>query len=185
MRKFFTSIVCLCFALLFLFSAKGQSNPTVTIEQSLGQSDPASGSPIHFTVTFDQAVTGFTSSDVSLSGTAGATIAAVTEIAPNNGTTFNVAVSGMTASGTVIASISANVALNSNNVGNTASSSEDNTVTFVTQSPDLTISKAPNTSEVSAGEEVGFTITVTNAGTGDALNVTITDALPTGLDWTL
>ena len=185
MRKVFTSIVSLCFALLFLFSAKGQSNPAVTINQAVGQSDPAVGSPINFTVLFDQAVTGFTSSDVSLSGTAGATTAVITEIAPNNGTTFNVAVSGMTASGTVIASISANVTLNSNNVGNTASSSTDNTVTFVTQSPDLTISKAPNTSEVSAGEEVGFTITVTNAGTGDALNVTITDALPTGLDWTL
>src|SRR6188474_2854494 len=128
MRKFFTSFVCLCFAFLFLFSAKGQSNPAVTINQAAGQSDPAVFSPINFTVIFDQAITGFTFSDVSLSGTAGATTTVITEIAPNNGTTFNVAVSGMTASGTVIASISANVALNSNNVGNTASSSTDNTV---------------------------------------------------------
>jgi len=58
-------------------------------------------SPINFTVVFSKDVTGFTGSDVTLSGTAGATTAVVT----GSGRTYNVAVSGMTQSGTVIASI--------------------------------------------------------------------------------
>ncbi len=56
---------------------------------------------LHFTVVFDEPVSGFTDSDVTLSGTAGATTASVSQIAPNNGTTYDVAVSGMTSGGTV------------------------------------------------------------------------------------
>jgi len=104
--------------------------PTVTINQAAGQADPTSSSPINFTVVFSEAVTGFANADVSLSGTAGATTSAVTEIAPNNGTTYNVAVSGMSTPGTVSASILANAAQDA--VANTsaASSSTDNTVTY-------------------------------------------------------
>ena len=32
--------------------------PSVTVEQAAGQADPTNGSPIHFTVTFSEAVTG-------------------------------------------------------------------------------------------------------------------------------
>jgi hypothetical protein len=64
-----------------------------------------------------------------LGGTAGANTATITEITPNDGTTFNVAVSGMTTSGTVIASLAANVATDAAGNGNTASTSTDNTVT--------------------------------------------------------
>ena len=80
--------------------------PTVTIEQATGQPDPTGASPINFTVVFSEAVTGFADADVSLSGTAGATTAVVT----GGPTTYNVAVSGMTADGTVTASIGAGVA---------------------------------------------------------------------------
>ena len=58
-----------------------------------------------------------------LSGTAGATTATVTELAPNNGTTYDVAVSGMTSSGTVVVSVPADVATDSGGNGNTASTS--------------------------------------------------------------
>src|SRR5688572_26357222 len=54
--------------------------PTVAINQAAVQVDPTSSSPIRFSVVFDEAVTGFTSSDVSLSGTAaGSLTAAVTQ----------------------------------------------------------------------------------------------------------
>src|SRR5205823_5955037 len=43
--------------------------PTVTVEQAVGQADPTHTSPIHFTATFSEPVTGFTDSDVSLGGT--------------------------------------------------------------------------------------------------------------------
>src|SRR5262249_35189613 len=44
--------------------------PTVTINQATGQADPTNGSPIHFTVVFSEAVTGFGTSNVVLGGTA-------------------------------------------------------------------------------------------------------------------
>ena len=42
--------------------------PTVTINQASGQADPTTASPINFTATFSEAVTGFTGSDVSFAG---------------------------------------------------------------------------------------------------------------------
>ncbi len=103
--------------------------PTVTINQAAGQSDPATTSPVHFTAVFSSPIVGFTAADVTLGGTAGATTATVTEITPNDGTTFDVAVSGMTTNGTVTASIAANVATDAAGNGNTVSASTDNTVT--------------------------------------------------------
>src|SRR5205807_1371042 len=80
--------------------------PTVTINQAATQVDPTNASPIHFTVVFSEGVNDFATGDVSLNGTAGATTAIVT----GSGTTYDVAVSGMTSSGTVIASLAAGVA---------------------------------------------------------------------------
>jgi LPXTG-site transpeptidase (sortase) family protein len=109
------------------------SNPlTVTINQAAAQADPTFASPINFTVVFSAPVTGFgdVAADVTLGGTAGATTALVTEIAPNDGTTYNVAVSGMSAAGTVSANVPAGAAVNGPSTGNLASTSTDNTVTF-------------------------------------------------------
>jgi hypothetical protein len=100
--------------------------PTVTINQAAGQADPTSTSPVNFTVVFSEAVSDFATGDVTLSGTAGATTATVT----GSGTTYNVAVSNMTGSGTVIASIAAGVAHDAANNANTASTSTDNTITY-------------------------------------------------------
>jgi hypothetical protein len=98
----------------------------VTINQASGQADPTGTSPINFTVVFTHAVTDFATGDVTLGGTAGATTAVVT----GSGTTYNVAVSGMTTSGTVTASIAAGKASDLAGNENTASTSTDNTVTL-------------------------------------------------------
>ena len=51
--------------------------PTVTINQAAGQTDPTSASPINFTVTFSETVTGFTAGDISFAGsTVGGTLTA-------------------------------------------------------------------------------------------------------------
>lgn len=102
--------------------------PSVTINQDVTQADPTSSSPINFAVNFSEPVTGFTSSDVVLGGTAGATTAVVT----GSGTTYNVAVSGMTGSGTVTATIPDSAAVDASNLPNTASTSTDNSVTYFT-----------------------------------------------------
>ena len=102
------------------------AGPTVTTNQASGQADPTSNSPINFTVIFSSSVSDFATGDVTLSGTAGATTAIVT----GSGTTYSVAVSGMTQSGTVIASIAAGVAHDASNNPNSASTATDNTVTY-------------------------------------------------------
>ena len=68
----------------------------MTVKQAAGQADPTNDSPVHFTGTFSEPVTGFGAAAVMLSGTAGASTATVTELPPNDGTTYDVAVSGMT-----------------------------------------------------------------------------------------
>lgn len=101
--------------------------PTVTINQAATQVDPTSTSPINFTVIFNEPVTGFSAAGINISGTAGAT----TKVLTGTGTTYNLAVSGMTNTGTVIATVSANAATGTvNATGNTASTSTDNTVTY-------------------------------------------------------
>ena len=101
---------------------------TVTINQASTQSDPAQTSPINFTAVFSNDVAGFDGSDVTLAGTANPARAVVT----GGPSTSNVAVSGMTGSGTVTAVIAACVANDAAGDQNTASTSTDNTVTYQT-----------------------------------------------------
>ncbi len=115
--------------------------PQVTIDQASGQADPTGTSPIHYTAVFSEPVTGFTSAGVSPSGSAGGTkTVMVTEVAPMDGTTYDVAVSGMTTAGTVIAMIPAGVATGADFSTNGASTSSDNIVTYDVTPPDITLS---------------------------------------------
>jgi hypothetical protein len=100
--------------------------PTVTINQALGQSDPARYSPINFTAQFSEPIALLTSGGATLSGTAGATRSSIT----GNGKTYNVAVSGMTANGTVIAALPAAAANDFAGNPSTASTSTDNLVAY-------------------------------------------------------
>ena len=125
----------------------GLSTPAVTIDQAAGQDDPTSTTPVTFDVTFDQPVTGFAADDVHLGGTAGATTAVVT----GSGSSYVVAVSGMTQSGSVIATIPAGAAFGQLPADNAslASTSTDNSVTFqaaATTTPSSPTPSAPTTS---------------------------------------
>ncbi|MCC6458270.1 MAG: hypothetical protein IT328_25175 [Caldilineaceae bacterium] len=128
------------FSRTFDTSVPDNTAPQVTINQAAGQADPTTGNTVHFTVVFDEPVVGFAGSDVSLGGTAGANNVVATEIAPNNGTTFDIAVSGMSSAGTVIATIPADVANDAAGNGNQASTSTDNTITVTTEEPDFSLS---------------------------------------------
>jgi HYR domain/Secretion system C-terminal sorting domain len=143
--------------------------PTVTINQAVTQVDPTVISPINFTVVFNEAVTGFATGDVTLSGTAGATTATVT----GSGTTYNVAVSGMTGTGTVIADIAAGVAINAGGVGNLAATFTDHTVTFNNTPPTVTINQAVAQDDPTTASPINFTVVfnepVTGFATGDVV----------------
>ncbi len=104
--------------------------PTVTIDQALGQADPTNTSPINFTVVFSEPVSDFATGDVTLSSG--------TDTVTGSGTTYNVAVSGMS-EGVLTASIAAGVAHDAAGNPNTASTSTDNEVTYDITPPVVTI----------------------------------------------
>jgi hypothetical protein len=103
------------------------TNPTVTINQAVTQDDPTSSSQIHFTAVFSEVVTGFTGTDVAISGSALATSAAVTDSGDHK--TYDVAITGMSLDGTVVVTIAAGGAQDAAINQNMASTSTDNTVT--------------------------------------------------------
>ncbi|MHB9036144.1 MAG: hypothetical protein ACYC64_05720, partial [Armatimonadota bacterium] len=112
---------------------------TTTISLATGQADPANKSPINLAVVFSAAVTDFAVGDIKLTGTAGATTAVVT----GSGTAYNVAVSGMTSPGTVVASLDADAAHNADGDGNSAASIS---LTFDNIAPTITIT-GPTTAD--------------------------------------
>ncbi|WP_436793410.1 DUF7507 domain-containing protein [Actinospongicola halichondriae] len=71
----------------------------------------------------------------------------------------------------------------------TADASNDDEVTddgdITVECPDIDITKVADDDVVSAGSDVGFTITVTNAGPGTAYDLVVSDDLPEGLDWVI
>ncbi|MDW8278734.1 MAG: DUF4082 domain-containing protein [Anaerolineales bacterium] len=136
--------------------------PTVSIDQFITQTDPTNASPIRFTVVFSEPVSGFDGSDVLLSGTAGATTVVVT----GSGATYIVEVSGMGADGTVIATIPANAALDSGGLGNLASTSTDNTVTYDTTAPTVTVEQAAGQSDPTNATPILFTVTFSEPVSG-------------------
>ena len=68
------------------------------------------------------------------------------------------------------------------NQGNNSS-----TATITVNCPDIVVVKTADADTVNAGEDIGYTITVTNNGDGTAKGVTLTDTLPTnaGLNWSI
>src|SRR4029077_336295 len=115
--------------------------------------DPTATSPINFTAVFSEAVTGFSNAGVTLGGTAGATTTVVT----GSGTTYNVAVSGMTQTGTVTATIGAGKANDLAGNPNTASTSTDNSVTYNASAPTVTINQAAAQADPTNGSTINFT----------------------------
>jgi hypothetical protein len=143
------------------------TRPAVTVNQAAGQADPTRIAPINFTAVFDTVVTDFTSSDVTLvPGTA-------TAVVTGSGTTYNIAVSAMTTTGTVTASIAANTVHDAAGAGNTASTSTDNTVLYDVTAP--TAAAPAATAAVTFGTNPLFvnngavTLTDTATDTGSAV----------------
>ncbi len=139
-----------------------KSGPSVTINQAVGQPDPDNTAPINFTVVFSEAVSNFATGDVVLSGTAGAATATVS----GGPTTYTVAVTGMTATGTVIATVPVDVATNTGGDPNAASTSIDNTVTWDAVQPTVVVNKAPGQGDPTGASPIVFTVVFSEAVTG-------------------
>lgn len=111
--------------------------PLVTINQATTQTDPTSVQPILFTAVFSRAVTGFSNTDVLVTGLAGAPTIVVTDSGDHM--TYTVAVSGVANLETVRVTIPQDAATDTAGLGNLASTSTDNRVTYRAP-PNLTLS---------------------------------------------
>ncbi|OUD13127.1 hypothetical protein TPSD3_10800 [Thioflexithrix psekupsensis] len=134
--------------------------PTVTIEQASAQNDLTPVAPVLFTATFSKVVSNFDSADVTVGGTAPGASATVTEIAPNDGTTYQISVSGMTDAGTVTVSIAANKATDAAGNGNSASTSKDNEVTY---SPPASVKITGNPTATEDGKTGTYSIALSRS----------------------
>ncbi|MFC7431256.1 MULTISPECIES: LPXTG cell wall anchor domain-containing protein [unclassified Agrococcus] len=107
------------------------AGPSVTVEQAPEQGDPTSTLPVAFDVRFSEPIDELQASDVVLGGTAGSTTVSVEAVAgdaPNMA--YRVTVLDAAQAGTITVSIPAGAVVNQDLVGNTASTSVDNTVTY-------------------------------------------------------
>ena len=136
---------------------------SVSVALAGGQGSPVNAGPINFTVTFSEAATGFTNTDVSFAGsTVGGTLAAAVT---GTGPAYNVAVTGMTGDGSVIVSIPAGAATTAKGLPFPASNSSA-TVTFDTTRPSVTINSAVGQADPAAVAPITFTVVFSEAVTG-------------------
>ncbi len=115
--------------------------PTVTINQknvAPVQADPTNTQPIVYRAVFSESVNTFTGSGVLLAGTAGGLGGATKTVSQVSATTYDISVSGLTADGTVIASLSGGATTDLAGNTSAASTSTDNTVTLDTTAPTKT-----------------------------------------------
>jgi uncharacterized repeat protein (TIGR01451 family) len=62
---------------------------------------------------------------------------------------------------------------------------DSSSATVDVKCPEIDLVKTADASSVSAGDEVGFTVTVSNVGSGELKDPAVTDPLPAGLAWTI
>ena len=118
--------------------------PTVTVDQATNQKDPTNESTINFTVVFSEPVTGFTSSELSLKDSDGKKLST---FVTGSGTTYDVAVTGMTENEPVVLTVPENVASDMAGNFNQASTSTDNSVTYDNVGPNVTINQSVTQSD--------------------------------------
>lgn len=161
-------------------AVKGGGGPTLFpfITRAVAQDALTNATPINFTVTFTEAVTGFTNADINFTGsTVGGTLsAAITGTGP-----YNVAVTGMTGEGLVQIFIPAGSVLDSatglvlNAVSNTASVQYDGTA------PSVTINKASGQADPTSTSPILFTVVFSEPVLGFlASDISFTGSTATG-----
>ena len=139
--------------------------PTVSVEQAAGQDDPTNDQPIQFTADFSGPVSGFTPADVTLGGSSGHGSAAVT-LTPGPDDTYGIAVTGLDSDGTLTASIDADRVSDAAGNGNTASTSDDNEVTYDNTDPESEASSPAFSNASATTIPVDYTASDNVGGTG-------------------
>lgn len=113
----------------------------------------------------------------STNGTTGITTCSIASLAPGAAATFTIVIHLPSSGGTTFMSNTANVSTSTPDPNSSNNSSV--VPTTVSSRADLGVVKSAP-SAATAGSNVTYTITVTNAGPTDATNATMTDTLPAG-----
>ena len=141
--------------------------PSVTVDQAAAQADPTNVGSVVFDVVFSEPVIGFTSGDVIVGGSAGAT----TVVVAGGPAAYTVTASGMIRDGSVFAIVFAGVVTDPAGNANVASTSTDNEVSYDTTSPSVTVDQAaPQADPTNVGSavfDVVFSEPVTGFSSGD------------------
>ncbi|QDO86467.1 tandem-95 repeat protein [Shewanella psychropiezotolerans] len=125
--------------------------PTVAINQASGQADPTNNAAIIFDVLFNESVTGFDASDVSLNLDSGMA-ASVTNIS-GSGTTYQVTATITAGDGNISATVLAGGATDAGGATNKISGSTDNQITVDNTGPQI-VSASLNTGNLKAGDTI-------------------------------
>ncbi len=179
--------------------------PNLTITKTADNASVNAGSDIGFTVTLTNtgagSATGVSISDALPGGTGvswsidsntPASSCSITGTAPTQ--TLSCGPATVASGGSITVHVTSHTTGDScGTYDNTASFTSTNggagsdTATITVNCPDVTITKTADAASVSAGDDIGFTVTLTNTGAGDATGVSISDALPggTGVDWSI
>src|SRR5205823_10684162 len=122
------------------------------------------GSSAQFAVTFSEPVTGFDATDVDLTGTtAGGTLMASVS---GSGASYTVTVGGVTSAGTVVVSVPAGAAADAAGNASRASTGSNNTVTFDTTPPTVTLNQASGQADPTNAGPVRFAVHFSEPVTG-------------------
>ena len=184
--------------------------PALTVTKTADAASVSAGDPIGFTVTITNGGTG-TATGVTLTdalpGGSGTGVTWVKDLATGDPAAFTLAgaqgsqtltlagqpislAPGATLSVHVTAQTSATECSTYNNTATVASTNDGGgsaPASITCASAALTVTKTADAASVSAGDPIGYTVTITNGGTGTATGVTLTDALPggsgTGVTW--
>lgn len=165
--------------------------PTVTIEQATGQADPASGTPVNFTVTFSESinVSSFTTGDITQNGTISPSL--ITWGISGGPTIFTLSATGVAGNGTLSPSIGAGQVADLAGNPNSVIPSTDNTVVFNdTVPPTVTINQASGQPDPAGTLPIRFTVVfsepiipsiftasdITQNGTATGVTWSITDS---------
>jgi hypothetical protein len=136
--------------------------PTVSVDQAGGQADPTSTSPINFRVLFSETVTGFTSGDIAFTGSsAGGILAAAITGGPAD---YNVAVTGMTTTGTVIIVVATGAGADAAGNNSAAPTITDNQVQWNAANAAPVLSAPTSGGIAIGGADPNFTGTISVAG---------------------
>jgi len=135
------------------------TGPTVSVEQSSRQSDPASSVPIEFLVTFSEPIlaTTFSAQDITQGGSVTASSWTVTDTGDHQ--SFYLTALGVSGVGTVIPSIKArSVTDEAGNLNAAKSSSFDNSVSYDNVRPSVTIEQKTGQADPAPSLPVQFTV---------------------------